>query len=286
MRIAVVLSFCFFSAVSAQTITGLTPDEIAAEDLLLAQSACKQPPPDPEKLPPLALGEFHLCAGNLDRAAAAFKAAATPAAEKRLVAVLAAQRHRPEALALAETLLKAEPNDPALLAQRAALLLAAAKPAQLPAIVADLRKSVAALTGNPAAHANLARALVLSEDLRNAHDSLTTALTLAPEYVPALASRASLEFATGQFSLAVSTTADLLRLRPQNVFARLLQGAAYLYQGRVDDAEAVYTEAVRLDPANREVRYQLGYVQFRKSSFAEARKSFEQAYAADRKSVV
>ena len=280
MRIAVVLSFCLFSAVSAQTISGLTPDEISAEDLLLAQSACKQPPPDPDKLPPLALGEFHLCAGNLDRAAAAFKAAATPDADKRLVAVLTAQRRRPEAIALAETLLKAQPNDPARLSQRAALLLASAKPAQLPAIIADLRKSLVALPTNPVAHANLARALVLSEDLRNAHDSLSTALTLAPEYVPALASRASLEFVTGQFSLAVSTTADILRLRPQNVFARLLQGAAYLYQGRVDDAEAAYTEAVRLDPANREALYQLGFTQFRKSSFAEARKSFEKAYAA------
>lgn len=314
MRNAAVLTFCFVSVISAQPpfLKGLTPAEIAAENLQVAQAACKDLPATPganetesrlreaikehiagnapaaaklvEQLAALpngklASGDFHFCFGDLDRAAAAFKSVASPEAEKRLLAVLVAQRRTAEALALTASLLKATPNDPSLLGARAGLLLDDAKPDQLPAIIADLRASVAALPRNPIAQANLGRALFLTLDARNSHAAITEALNLLPTYVPALVTRAQHEFVTGQFSLAVSTAADILRLRPQLSIARLLQGAAFLAQNRVDDAETTFTELLRLEPANREALYQLGFSQFRKSNFDESRKSFEKVYA-------
>ena len=313
MRIVVVLTLCFASAISAQPpfLRGLTPAEIAAENLLIAQTACKQTAGTPgaddtetrlrtaikeqlagnapaaaklvEELTALpngklAAGDFHLCFGNLDRAAAAFKSVSSPEADKRLLNVLIAQRRTADALALNAALLKAAPNDPSLLAAQAALLLEDPN-AQLNTVIADLRAATAALPDDVVAHANLGRALFLLQDARNAHASLMNALNINPAYVPALVTRAQLEFLTSQFSLAVSTSVEIARLRPQFSFARLLQGAALLAQNRVDDAEIVFAELLRVEPSNIEALYQLGFCQYRKSNFDESRKSFEKVYA-------
>jgi tetratricopeptide (TPR) repeat protein len=73
-----------------------------------------------------------------------------------------------------------------------------------------------------------------------------------------LVQEAQMAFIRGQFYSAISACKEARRLDPQNIWAYVILGDIYRIQNKVDDAIAMYTIAVQLDPDNSEIQSKLG----------------------------
>ncbi|MHB0912566.1 MAG: J domain-containing protein [Armatimonadota bacterium] len=75
--------------------------------------------------------------------------------------------------------------------------------------------------------------------------------------VQRLVREAQSAFSTGQFRSAIFACKEARKLDPKNMQAHIILGDIYRIQGQTDDAIAMYTIAVQLDPRNVDVQAKL-----------------------------
>lgn len=75
--------------------------------------------------------------------------------------------------------------------------------------------------------------------------------------VQRLMSEAQKSFSSGQFRSAAYTCKEVIRISPRNFRAHVILGDIYRIQGQIDEAIAMYSVAVQLDPKNLDVQAKL-----------------------------
>ncbi len=115
------------------------------------------------------------------------------------------------------------------------------------------RHALAIDAENWLARNNLAAVLIQKGRLEEAGTHIDEALRLAPDYPDALIARGLIDDRQGRTESAIESYRRAVELMPFHRAAVNL-GAALQRVGRADEAEAVYREALRADPGQRDVR--------------------------------
>jgi tetratricopeptide (TPR) repeat protein len=131
--------------------------------------------------------------------------------------------------------------------------------------VAQFREALRINPRDEASHVNLGNALARTGMPRDAEAEYAEAIRLRPDDTDARTDLGNLALAAGRFSEAVAQYEGVLRLRPGD--AQVLRSCAEAHYrraselgnaGRIGDAAAEYSEAIRLWPAFVEARANLG----------------------------
>jgi Flp pilus assembly protein TadD len=85
---------------------------------------------------------------------------------------------------------------------------------------------------------------------------------------------------SGNYQLAITEYRDLLKLRPDNVEAKVNLGAALAHVGQFDEAIAMYQSAIPFLKDQNQVRLNLGLAYYKKGDLAKAREQFAAVHQA------
>jgi len=147
--------------------------------------------------------------------------------------------------------------------------------------VAELEKLTQGYPKMPHAFYQLAVAHLANRDTAKAGAALDKALTLAPYYDEAELLRAEITALRGEHAAAADALRALIRRRPEMVKAHQSLIQAYLAQRNLDAALTACQQMARIFPKSPQPLYQSGLLQRELNRPAEARASFERAWAMD-----
>jgi Flp pilus assembly protein TadD len=85
---------------------------------------------------------------------------------------------------------------------------------------------------------------------------------------------------SGNYQLAITEYRDLLKLRPDNIEAKVNLGAALAHVGQFDEAIATYQSAIPFLKDQNQVRLNLGLAYYKKGDLANAREQFAAVHQA------
>ncbi|NUN51982.1 MAG: tetratricopeptide repeat protein [Planctomycetaceae bacterium] len=115
----------------------------------------------------------------------------------------------------------------------------------------------------------------------SAREPLDEAVRLAPEDADYRLERAWLHFEQRRFAAAIADAEDGLRLDPLLGRCAAVRGIALQFQGRMEEAETAYREALAISPDLAIAHAGLGYAALRRRKGAEAAESFRSALRLD-----
>jgi tetratricopeptide (TPR) repeat protein len=153
--------------------------------------------------------------------------------------------------------------------------------------VAQFRQALGINPGDEASHVNLGNALARMGNPRDAEAEFTEAIRLRPDDTDARTDLGNLALAAGRYDDAVGQYESVLSLRPGDPQALRSCAEAHYRRasglgnaGRVAEAAADYSEAIRLWPAFVEARANLGLALSTLGRSAEAVEELEEAVRA------
>lgn len=149
----------------------------------------------------------------------------------RIIEVLFQQGKTPEAIELAEKLVKEDPKDPEAISLHAMLELRDSDRAKAKKVVAELQPLVVKYPNRYLVHFNLGRAYRIQGDPggnEQARLQMEETLKLRPNYVPAKYVLAELTLEHGDFAKAVQLCDDVLSLEKNNLGIQLIRAKALI----------------------------------------------------------
>ncbi len=126
---------------------------------------------------------------------------------------------------------------------------------------------------------------IRQRDWKRAGQALDRAMEQSPENLQALYWKSYVLFQTGNYQASSAFASRYLERNPASGEARKILGLDYFMLGRSALAEAELLQAGNLSPADSDVRYYLGRIQFERHNLPAALQSFQSAIALDPKSV-
>jgi Flp pilus assembly protein TadD len=126
---------------------------------------------------------------------------------------------------------------------------------------------------------------IRERDWKRAGQALDQALEKSPEDLQALYWKSYVLFQTGNYQQSSEYASRYLGRNPANGDARKILGLDYFMQGQSALAEAELQRARDLSPADSDVRYYLGRIQFERHNLPAALESFRAAVVLDPRSV-
>jgi len=118
--------------------------------------------------------------------------------------------------------------------------------------------SIEGAANNAYIHANLGRTYYLEDDRGPAQYHLEKAYELDPQLVPGLIYLSNLYLDDRNYEQSVPLLEIALKKAPRNFGARMNLGIAYRGVGRLEDSRQSYQEALKIEPGNPDVWFNLG----------------------------
>ena len=122
-------------------------------------------------------------------------------------------------------------------------------------------------------------------DFSLAISSFSEAIRLHPQFAPAYFGRGCVYDSVGDYDKAVADYSAAVRLDPKYVHAYFNRGLANYHKGNYEEAIADYNEAIRLDPSDPDTYVNRGLAKYIKGKYDEATADYSAAIRLDSKNV-
>ena len=173
---------------------------------------------------------------------------------------------------LDKELLKKSPKDPLVRVSHGRLLM---KQGKLDEAIAELQKDVKDVPDSPQAHYFLGAAYWQKSDTEQAKSEMAEALRLLPDLSIARDSLIRLHLQNGDPSVALQYAEAGVQQHPADGPERLLLGAIYLRQGKIDRAKEQFLVAQQLTPSDPQVPLALARTAAAAHQWNQAEQEFE-----------
>ncbi len=194
--------------------------------------------------------------------------------QARIAKTLVNQGKVAEALEIVEAALKQNPDDADAKAMRAGIWMDGGDASKLKAAIVDLRELVRKDPREAELSIRLGRALAADGEVNQAISQLSALLRLRSDNIPARVALTELYLARRDNDGALRTADEILQLAPGFPRARLLRLAGLIGAGRVGEAHVELNALVRDFPGDMEVRLQSGLLALHENKYQEAEASF------------
>ncbi len=201
--------------------------------------------------------------------------------QKKLVELYAQTGKNQQANDLLAAILKDNPKDNDAIAMRAALMLTTGNREQINMAANDLQALVTKSPQNHQYHFNLARALMAKGDIEAARLQLEETIKLRSDNVEARILLSRIYIAKGDAAKALKEAEDVLTIDKNNLQAHLIRSSALLGMGDKEKARAELDLITRAYPQNAEARYQVGFLAYQDKDFKKAEQIFGEMYKAN-----
>ncbi len=194
----------------------------------------------------------------------------------RMIEAFSGAGRVPDAVRLADELVRAKPLDADAVAARASLLGAKAElEAALPAMETVLKKS----PDHPLLRYNLGRTYALRRDWETAQSHFTEALRLKPDFLQAALALGEVQYSTDKFESATAAAEEVLERNSRNRAASILKVRSLIRLNRFKEARQTLNALIAAIPMADEPLFHMGLLNMEEKKYEQAEQSFAQAYS-------
>jgi tetratricopeptide (TPR) repeat protein len=170
------------------------------------------------------------------------------------------------------------PFSPVMVSKRAAQLMEAKSYEEA---IAEYLKLIAMVPASPAAYVAIAMCYLATGDPNEADQYVDKALVINDLFVPAVLEKAKINIKTGNLIQANIFLEKVIRIDPDNIEARILLSANYLFFANFSKAQEIYEQVIALDSTNKEAHAGLGIIYYISNEYLSAHGEFLQALGSE-----
>jgi tetratricopeptide (TPR) repeat protein len=227
------------------------------------------------------VGDFYVRIGDAESALREFREGIVKEPKRKLayqhsiIEVLLRQGKRAEAAEVNNQVLKENPKDADARSLAATFML---DQGDINKATLELQAVVTSSPDNAVAHYQLGRALLANGKREEARQQFEKAIQLRRDMVTPRLGLAELQVLHSEFQAALDSVAEILKLDPGNVNARLIESEALLGQKKYGESDSLIESMLKSNPSSPDVNYQAGVSALTQNRLKEAEAAFMRAY--------